>query len=77
MYKRKSFEHENELRAIIMCGENISGKLVSTDLDILIQSIRLAPNNQKWYYELVKKTIKRYGLDKKVINSALDQTPLY
>jgi len=77
MYKRKSYEHEKELRAIIMNGENVSGKLVSTDINVLIDRVHVAPNSQKWYYELVKKTVKRYGLDKEVIDSALDQTPLY
>jgi hypothetical protein len=77
MYKRKSYEHEKELRAIIMSGESVSGKLVATDVNVLIDRVHVAPNSQKWYYELVKKTVKRYGLDKKVIDSALDQTPLY
>jgi len=60
-----------------MSGENVSGKLVSTDLNVLIDRIHVAPNLQKWYYELVKKTFIRYGLDKEVIDSTLDQTPLY
>jgi len=77
MYKRKSYEHENELRAIIMNGGNVPGKLVPTDLNLLIDRVHVAPNSKKWYYELVKKTVKRYGLDKEIINSTLDQTPLY
>jgi len=77
MHKRKSYEHENELRAIIMNGDNVSGKLVLADLNILIDRIYVAPNSQKWYYELVKKTVIRYGVDKEVKSSALDQTPLY
>ena len=77
MFKRKSFEHENELRAVIMDGDNVPGKPVSVKIDTLIQRIHLAPNTQEWLYELVKKVISKYGLDKDVLNSALDKTPLY
>jgi len=77
MHKRKSYEHEKELRALILNAENVSGKLVSTDLNVLIDRVYVAPNSKRWYYELVKKTVIRYGLDKEVINSILDQTPLY
>ena len=78
MFKRKSFEHENELRAVIRDGDNISsGKPIAVNLETLIHRIHVAPNSHKWVYELVKKVTSRYGLAKDVLNSALDNTPLY
>jgi hypothetical protein len=77
MYKRKSFEHEKELRAVVMDGDNAPGKLLAVDLKTLIYKIHLAPDSEGWIHGLLKKVLARYGLEKDVLNSALDQTPLY
>ena len=73
-YKRKSFEHERELRAI----QNLSNEVIEdiflkdelkkggiwkkVKLNNLIQNIYLPPNCTNWFYDLVKKVVKRYGL---------------
>lgn len=92
MYKRKSFEHEKELRALIWTPQhgrndminpehniykNVSGLNVPVDLDVLIEKIHLAPSAPDWILELVKAVTKRYGLVKEVVRSSLDATPLY
>jgi hypothetical protein len=76
LHKRKSFEHE--VRAIVMDVQvNIPGKLIAVDLDILIDNIYIAPNAPVWIHALVTKMISKYGLNKKVVHSGLEQGPLY
>ena len=77
LHKRKSFEHEREVRAIVMSPENSPGKLIDVDLNILIDRIFVAPNSPVWIHDLVKKAISRYGLSKKVVHSGLEQSPMY
>src|SRR6056300_1352601 len=69
LYKRKSFEHEKELRAIIMkfaLAEQTRGKhilyvdpewignYVKSDLNILIEKIVVSPTAPDWFTELIK-----------------------
>jgi len=91
VHKRKSFEHEQELRAVIQSfirkrnGEiNWSkppfkdGLYVSVNLDTLIEKVYLAPTCPNWLLELVKSVTRTYGLSKDVLSSALDTArPLY
>ena len=92
LYKRKSFAHEQEIRAIIqewplhMDGSHIlfdlpsnvlPGKSIEVDLMQLIETIYIAPTAPKWFYELVKSIIIRYGLDIPVCQSLLDEKPLF
>ena len=89
MCKRKSFEHERELRAIILklpvkdagiayTDETIGhGMNIQCDLDMLINEIYVAPNSPKWFVELIKSIIVRYGKSWNVQNSKLDEEPFY
>lgn len=90
VHKRKSFEHEKELRAIIQelrykkNGEIDwskplfdDGIYVQVDLVVLIDKIYLAPTGPKWLFELVKSITKKYKLDKDVLQSSLDDVPVY
>jgi len=83
MYKRESFEHERELRAVVQVpSENgkalfSDGLFISVDLDTLIDKIYLAPTSPKWLFELVESMTRKYGLDKEVIQSSLDDVPVY
>lgn len=90
LYKRKSFEHEQELRAIIMTppifkeGEIkghwppiVDGIYVKVDLTELIEKIYLAPMSPKWLFELVKSVTRIYKLDNEIFQSTLDDTPVY
>ena len=88
LHKRKSFEHEVELRAVIQ--EFPEGKLLSeadrpfedglyipVDLNLLINEIYLAPTSPKWLRELVESVTAKYGIKKKVRQSILDEKPIY
>ncbi len=80
LYKRKSFEHESEIRAIIKdLGVDYygNGKAIKVDLDYLIENIYVSPNSPKWFNRLVMQTIKTYKLKKNIIQSSLADDPVY
>lgn len=90
LHKRRSFEHEKELRAVFLAYDitrdglpNLSKPLsqdgigVPVDLDKLIANIYVAPTSPKWFYELVKSVTRKYELNKPVLQSALDAKPIY
>ena len=84
-YKRKSFQHEQELRALIIELEKggdldseppFKGLSIPVDLEVLIERIYVAPQLGEWAHELVKSMMLKYGLNKKVEHSSLDDVPL-
>ena len=84
-YKRKSFQHEQELRALIIGLEKggdldaeptFKGLSIPVDLDTLIERIYVAPQLGEWAHDLVKSVMSKYGLDKQVEHSSLDDVPL-
>jgi len=90
MHKRKSFEHEKELRAIIDKSPKkplaIHDKMLSApeygiwkkvNLDKLIQKIFIAPSSPDYFRDLVEKVVLRYDLKKEVVQSSLDEEPFY
>ena len=89
LHKRKSYEYENELRAINLELPVVDGKVdlsreplnrgknIPVDLDILIEKIFVAPTAPKWFYELVESILDKFGLEKEVIQSSLDEDPVY
>lgn len=92
MYKRKSFEHEKELRAILNLSGiddfNLSfsdiegdppngGKWVSLDISKLIEKVYVAPYAPKWFGDLVESVVKTYHLSKPVVKSSLDDEPIF
>ena len=92
LHKRKNFEHERELRAIIPfphCVFPNGGELtkeildsfpkglsIPVDLDILIEKIYLAPSSSPWIIDLLNSVLKKYEINKKILPSALDQSPI-
>ena len=75
LYKRKAFEYESELRAVIMkfatqeetIGEHILyvdpkwfGIHVNTDLDVMIDKIVVSPSVPDWFIDLVKSIVRKY-----------------
>jgi hypothetical protein len=84
MFKRKSFEHEKEVRALID-SEKISetdsiylneyGFKNRVDLNILIDEIYVDPTASDWFFELVKKVVNKYGIKARVIKSPLYKSP--
>lgn len=90
VYKRKSFEHEKELRAIVQTfyhNKNGSinykksrfddGAYIKVDLNTLIDKIYIAPTSPKWIYKLTKSTVKKCGLDKQILQSSLEEMPTF
>lgn len=82
LHKRKSFAHENELRAIdgdFMLSQLEERKSGGTwkylDLNALIDEIRVAPTSPPWFKELVEQVAKRFGLAKPLKQSSLDDAP--
>jgi hypothetical protein len=86
IHKRRSFEHERELRALMMeeqhalSGEaapNGNGAWVKARLEELIEEVYVAPDAESWVRELVERVSRRYGLQTPVRQSALDEDPLF
>ena len=86
LHKRKSFEHERELRAIIwgmehpelnMADPETHGIRIKIDLEELLEKVYLSPSSPAWINRLVKSTIKRYEIDVGVIESDLNKAPSY
>jgi hypothetical protein len=79
--KRKSFEHERELRGILQLdreGEGRfdrnqiteSGKYVTVDVDTLISNIYVAPKAQARVVDLVKAVAAQYGLQREQVTKS-------
>ncbi|MFH1370316.1 MAG: hypothetical protein ABII09_03395 [Planctomycetota bacterium] len=87
MHKRKSFEHENELRALVAkheLSESLGGKprtgdgiYVSVNINTLLEKVVVSPESPMWVANLVKDVVKRYGLRKRVEISSLNERPLF
>lgn len=90
-YKRKSFEHEKEVR-IYLQDENISengfveiskknnsyGKKINIEIEKLITTIHVSPTADEWFLELVKKVVQEdYKLNIEVDKSDLYKDPIY
>lgn len=88
-YKRKSFAHENEIRAIIFeppvtapsdifdKGTIQDGLTIDIDLSNLIQKVYLAPNAPFWFRDLVCSLIKKYEYNFEIVHSDLDKSPVF
>lgn len=86
VHKRKSFEHEKELRCLLWktldthkdkLDLDSGGAKIKINLNELIENIYISPNSPLWLTNLVKEVINRYDYNFEVINSGLDDKPLY
>lgn len=89
LHKRKSFEHEREIRAIEMTiptnnqGIDTSqdicaiGKYYNVDLSTLIQTVIVAPFAPEWFLELVKSVTTRYNFNFPVVKSTQADKPTW
>jgi len=86
--KRKSFEYEKELRAMVShalenpkrkANESYDGQGVNVKVNLtqLIESVLVAPFSPLWYRNLVKAVLKRYSNEFDVLPSSLDKVPLF
>jgi hypothetical protein len=88
-YKRMSFSHEREVRAIIFeppvtapsdifdRGTIRDGLPIKVDLSNLVQKVYLAPNAPFWFRNLVCSLIKKYEYNFDVVHSDLDKSPVF
>ncbi|MHB1418391.1 MAG: DUF2971 domain-containing protein, partial [Bacillota bacterium] len=76
-WKRLSFSHEKELRALVDKGQqDMNGYKVDIDLSELINAVYLYPDSKDWYYELVKSTLIKYSYnDIMVKRSSIGERP--
>ncbi len=90
LHKRMSFEHEKEVRAVLMrwppaqegkahfdTPSSELGVNVPVDLSQLIQRILVAPNVPSWFESLVAGVTQRYGLRSGVGRSRLEDAPFF
>ncbi len=87
--KRKSFEHEKELRHIWLAnietrdGERRpppaeNGVRIKADLDLMIRSIYVSPTSSEWFRRLTKSVCLSFGLNKTVRQSKLiEEIPMF
>ncbi len=84
LHKRKSYEHERELRAMILRPHNTKdnfpnsktlkpygGTYVSVCLEELIEKIYISPTAPEWLENLVTSVMNKYDLEKEVTKSSL------
>lgn len=88
IHKRKSFEHEKELRAVIMDWKRKylpeirestleKGESVEVDIHRLIERIYVSPNSERWYIDLVRSILHKYELPIQVEPSSLSERPVW
>jgi hypothetical protein len=83
-FKRRSFEHERELRLICTDSHLFdsavalpSGIGIPVDLDALISKVYISPTCADWIKTLVISIIGKSGLSKEVVKSDLNETGLW
>ena len=78
-FKRKSFEHEREIRAVYKDFNNEIeyGKAIDIDINFLIENIFVSPTAQSWFVDLVKATLNKYEIKKKVKISSMLIEPFH
>ncbi|MCK4394812.1 DUF2971 domain-containing protein [Candidatus Bipolaricaulota bacterium] len=86
--KRKCFEHEHELRALVLrmpkaayqmsFSEETMGSGVPVKINVhsMIQTLHIAPGSPDWVYAAVHAIIERFELDRPLLRSELDSMPL-
>lgn len=65
-WKRLSFQHENELRALVgqanrESGEAENGLNIQADLNELTEAVYVFPDSKDWFLQLVKTIVRKYG----------------
>lgn len=79
MFKRNSFEHEREVRAVVRTlsppPEPGLGRGAEVDVDALIEQVYVAPTAQDWFMATVARLTERYGVPRAVLRN-LPRPPL-
>lgn len=80
--KRKSFEHERELRAVTTINPDKGslsplGIQKAVDLHKLVDKIYVSPHSAGWFKDVVVSLTQKYGLEKEVLQSGMLADPIY
>jgi len=86
LHKRKNFEHERELRAIVAKWrpqpglgadtETIEdGLSISVNLETLLAEVRVPPAAPPWFAEVIRSVMARFEVPCSVVQSQLDELP--
>ena len=88
-HKRKSFEHEREVRAVVLRVPDFAdpehgrepviehGIALEVDVERLISDIYVSPASPAWFRDLVESVVRRYRFDFPVFRSDIDRQPVY
>lgn len=81
VYKRLSFEHERELRAIVCKAFQTDtpkyGIKTNVDLEILIDAVFISPDAEPWFKAILEDIVPRFGLKFPIHTSDLAIDPVY
>jgi hypothetical protein len=76
--KRKSFEHEREVRLLMKDHQaSTPGLGIPCDVTILVQSVVVSPKAPDWLFALVQDLTSRYGYQIPVRRSRLVELPFF
>ena len=77
-YKRKSFEYEKEVRAIIKKHDfKKKGIYIPVNIDKLIDGIYISPYASEWFVDVVKSVVDKYNINIPVSYSQMVEKPFY
>ncbi|WP_313913433.1 hypothetical protein [Tahibacter sp.] len=76
--KRKSFEHEREVRAVITdFSRRGVGSLIPCDVELLIESVYLSPQAPGWFMKLVNDVNRKFGIEVEAGPSEFNEEPFF
>jgi hypothetical protein len=92
LQKRKSFEHEREVRVLVMDRDRmtalrstwryepnpIPGRAVPFDLGVMLEGVYIAPHAPRWFHDTVAAVSRAFGwLDLPIVQSEMEATPIF
>ncbi|MDP6156016.1 MAG: DUF2971 domain-containing protein [Candidatus Thermoplasmatota archaeon] len=85
LLKRKSFNFENEIRALTPGGgrqpteEHLRGRGIDIpiDIELLIEKVYISPQSPNWFFRLVKLMVQKFDLTIKVHRSKMKDDALF
>jgi hypothetical protein len=89
LHKRRSFEHEHEVRAVIQRMPDSTmpdrpspfatrgGVSVKVALATLFSRLYISPTAEAWYSDLIRSVVARYQLKCEILQSSLAGDPIY
>jgi hypothetical protein len=79
LWKRMSFQFEQELRAVVLGSpedfHKHIGIYVPVNLNLLVEEIVISPKTARWIGELIRDVASKYGIQEKVTTSILSRSP--